>query len=155
MGEFLTDANGNVIGINTNSSSDCVTKDNTKEVLESLEKAIERGLEAIGLTAEGYAKKNETAIDTGLLRNSITYAISGESPHIKSYKDNAGNQSGTYEGNAPKDKDKAVYIGTNVEYAPYIELGTSSREGLHFLQRAATEHTAEYKRLLEDSMKNA
>ena len=32
------------------------TKDNTKEVLSALEKAIERGLEAIGLTAEGHAK---------------------------------------------------------------------------------------------------
>lgn len=130
-------------------------KDNTKEVLSAMEKAFERGLEAIGLTAEGYAKKNETAIDTGLLRNSITYAISGESPHIKSYKDNAGNQSGTYEGNAPKDKDKAVYIGTNVEYAPFIEYGAQGRPPLHFLQRAATEHTDEYKKLMKESMENA
>ena len=126
MGEFLTDANGNVIGINTNSSSDYVTKDNTKEVLSALEKAIERGLEAIGLTAEGHAKK-ETPVDTGRLRNSISHATDKE----------------------------AAYIGTNVEYAPYVELGSRGRDGKHMLQRAATEHTAEYKRLLEDSMKNA
>jgi hypothetical protein len=131
------------------------TKDNTKEVLSALDKAIERGLEAIGLTAEGYAKKNETAIDTGLLRNSITYAISGKSPHIKSYKDDDGNQSGRYEGKAPNDKDKAVYIGTNVEYAPFIEYGTQGRPPLHFLHRAATEHSDEYKKLMKDSMKNA
>lgn len=131
------------------------TKDNTKEVLSALDKAIERGLEAIGLTAEGHAKKNETAVDTGLLRNSITYAVSGKSANIQSYKSDDGSKSGTYQGQAPEEKDKSVYIGTNVEYAPYIELGARGRQGLHFLQRAATEHTAEYKKLLEDSMKNA
>lgn len=103
-----------------------VTKDNTKEVLSALDKAVERGLEAIGLTAEGHAKK-ETPVDTGRLRNSIGHAV----------------------------EDKAAYIGTNVEYAPYVELGARGRDGKHMLQRAATEHTAEYKRLLEDSMKNA
>ena len=39
-------------------------KDNTDEVLSALERAKKRGLEAIGLTAEGYAKK-ETPVDTG------------------------------------------------------------------------------------------
>jgi phage gpG-like protein len=102
-------------------------KDNTQEVLSALEKAKKRGLEAIGLVAEGHAKKYETAVDTGRLRNSISHATD----------------------------DEAAYIGTNVEYAPYIELGARGRQGLHFLQRAATEHTDEYKRLMEDSMKNA
>ena len=106
--------------------SNYTTKDNTKEVLSAMEKAIERGLEAIGLTAEGYAKKN-TPVDTGRLRNSISHAV----------------------------EDKAAYIGSNVEYAPYVELGSRGRDGKHMLQRAATEHTAEYKKLLEDSMKNA
>jgi phage gpG-like protein len=101
-------------------------KDNSKEVLSALEKAIGQGLEAIGLSAEGHAKK-ETPVDTGRLRNSISHAVD----------------------------DKAAYIGTNVEYAPYVELGAQGRKGKHMLQRAATEHTAEYKRLLEDAMKNA
>jgi phage gpG-like protein len=101
-------------------------KDNTEEVLSAMEKAIERGLEAIGLTAEGHAKK-ETPVDTGRLRNSISHAV----------------------------EDKAAYIGTNVEYAPYVELGSCGRDGKHMLQRAATEHKGEYKRLMEDSMKNA
>ena len=101
-------------------------KDNTEEVLSAMKKAVERGLEAIGLAAEGHAKK-ETPVDTGRLRNSISHAV----------------------------EDKAAYIGTNVEYAPYVELGARGRDGKHMLQRAATEHTAEYKRLLEDSMKNA
>ena len=101
-------------------------KDNTDEVLAALERAKRRGLEAIGLTAEGYAKR-ETPVDTGRLRNSISHATD----------------------------DEAAYIGTNVEYAPYVELGARGRSGVHMLQRAASEHSDEYKRLMEDSMKNA
>lgn len=101
-------------------------KDNTQEVLSALDKAIERGLEAIGLTAEGHAKKI-TPVDTGRLRNSISHATDKE----------------------------AAYIGTNVEYALYVELGSPTIKAHHMLQRAATEHTAEYKKLMEDSMKNA
>ena len=135
------------------------TKDNTKEVLSALEKAIERGLEAIGLTAEGHAKKVITqakAVDTGRLRNSITYAVSGKSANISSYSGDHGEEGGTYEGTAPDDKEKAVYIGTGVEYAVGIETGSHRKAGaVHFLQRSATEHTAEYKKLMEESMKNA
>ena len=101
-------------------------RDNTDEVLAALERAKRRGLEAIGLTAEGYAKR-ETPVDTGRLRNSISHATD----------------------------DEAAYIGTNVEYAPYVELGARGRPGVHMLQRAATEHADEYKKLMEDSMKNA
>ena len=101
-------------------------KDNTDEVLSALERAKKRGLEAIGLTAEGHAKK-ETPVDTGRLRNSISHA----------------------------NDDEAAYIGTNVEYAPYVELGARGRKGKHMLQRAASEHTDEYKRIMEDAMKNA
>ena len=101
-------------------------KDNTGEVLAALEKAKKRGLEAIGLVAEGHAKKN-TPVDTGRLRNSMAHAV---------------------------DEDSA-YIGTNTSYAIFVEAGARGRKGVHMLQRAASEHTDEYKQLMEDSMKNA
>ena len=41
-------------------------KDNTDEVLSALERAKKRGLTAIGMSAEGHAKKN-TPVDTGRL----------------------------------------------------------------------------------------
>ena len=66
-------------------------KDNSKEVLAALEKGIKNGLEAIGLTAETYAKKG-TPVDTGRLRNSISHTVDGE----------------------------ATYIGSNVEYAAFV-----------------------------------
>jgi hypothetical protein len=134
-------------------------KDNTDEVLSALEKAKIRGLTAIGLTAEGHAKKKITqakAVDTGRLRNSITFAVSGESANISSYSGDHGEEGGSYSGTAPNDKEKAVYIGTGVEYAIGIETGSHRKAGgVHFLQDAAQNHTEEYKRLMEDSMKNA
>lgn len=101
-------------------------KDNTDAVLSALENAKKRGLEAIGLAAEGHAKKL-TPVDTGRLRNSISHATD----------------------------DEAAYIGTNVSYGAPVELGARGRKGVHMLQRAATEHADEYKRLMEDSLKNA
>lgn len=134
-------------------------KDNTDEVLFALEKAKIRGLTAIGMTAEGHAKKKITqakAVDTGRLRNSITFAVSGESANISSYSGDHGEEGGTYSGTAPNDKEKAVYIGTGVEYAIGIETGSHRKAGgVHFLQDAASNHSDEYKRLMEDSMKNA
>ena len=134
-------------------------KDNTDEVLTALEKAKVRGLTAIGMTAEAYAKGKITqskAVDTGRLRNSITFAVSGESANISSYSGDHGEAGGTYSGTAPNDKDKAVYIGTGVEYAIGIETGSHRKAGgVHFLQDAAANHSDKYKRLMEDSMKNA
>lgn len=128
-------------------------KDNTKEVLSALAKAKRNGLKAIGITAEAHAKNN-TLVDTGRLRNSITHAVSGEATAVSSYSDNNNKQSWSYDGKAPDDKDMAVYIGTNVEYAPFIELGSRGRQGVHFLQKAATEHKEEYKQLFTDAMKS-
>ena len=101
-------------------------KDNTDEVLSALEKAKKRGLEAIGLVAEGHAKKI-TPVDTGRLRNSITHTADTN----------------------------AAYIGTNVEYAPYVELGTSKMPPRPFLKPAATEHNEEYKKIMEAALKSA
>ena len=78
------------------------------------------------MAAEGHAKK-ETPVDTGRLRNSIAHAVESD----------------------------AAYIGTSTSYAPFVELGARGRKGVHMLQRAATEHTAEYKQIMEDAMKNA
>ena len=136
-------------------------RDNTEEVLSALEAAIKRGNEAIGMAAERHAKKRITiarAVDTGRLRNSITYALAGEETHVKSYRANKGGkdrETYTYEGTAEGKKGSGVYIGTNVEYAVFVENGARGRTAVHFLQDAAAGHTDQYKQLMEDSMKNA
>lgn len=71
--------------------------DNSKEVLAAMQEAALRALEKCGLTAEGYAK-NLCPVDTGNLRNSITHQVDEDEP--------------------------AAYIGTDAEYAAYVELGT-------------------------------
>ena len=100
--------------------------DNSQQILSALENGKRNALTAIGATAETYAKQ-ETPVDTGRLRNSISHTVDGE----------------------------AAYIGSNVEYAPYVELGTSRARAHHMLQKAATEHSAEYKRLAEDAIQSA
>ena len=138
-------------------------RDNTKTVLESIDKALTKGLEAVGMKAETYAKK-DCPVDTGLLRNSITYALSGEMPHVKEYRAYRRNESErkadrnraiySYTGTAPGIAgEKSVYIGTNVEYAPYVEFGTSRQRAQPFLRPAATEHGAEYRRIIEAALK--
>lgn len=128
---------------------------NTQKVLDEMKNDVERGLEAIGLTAEGYAKETITEagrIDTGLMRNSISHRV--------------------------KDEENAVYIGTNVEYAVWHEVGTGihaadgqgrktpwafqDKNGdwhwtrgvkpLHFLRNAAANHSEEYKEIMQASL---
>ena len=72
-----------------------------EEIMEALGTAVIKGLTECGMVAEGHAKKNLTAnrsVDTGRLRNSITFRVN-------------------------EDED-SVSIGTNVEYAVYVECGT-------------------------------
>lgn len=131
--------------------------------------AIERALESVGITAEAYAKLL-CPVDTGLLRNSITHAISGKSAAISEYKSNdahadtpvtrkngtAGKPApvvtGSYEGTTPAGE-KAVYIGTNVEYAQAVETGDSKHTPQPFLKPAATDHREEYRRIIENEFK--
>ena len=54
---------------------------NDKEVLLALEHQAYKALMECGLVAAGYAKDALTplgAVDTGLLRNSVTFAIAGD-----------------------------------------------------------------------------
>jgi HK97 gp10 family phage protein len=143
-----------------------VADDHTDEVLEETGIAILRALEAVGLAAEGYAKRL-CPVDTGRLRNSITHAIAGEAPAVKKYAPNAVHAStkatkkvgtagqpvedtseGEYEGVTPREKN-TVYIGTNVVYAPYVETGSSRGKKQPFLKPAIQNNMDEYKKIFQ------
>lgn len=141
--------------------------DNSKEVSEDIKAALLRGLETCGLVAEGYAKKlapvgtpESTGIPGyigGLLIGSITHALSGKQPAISTYQDNAGTRIGSYSGTAPEEggaNKSAVYIGTNVEYAPYQELGTIHMKAQPFLKPAVADHANTYRKIIEKELKN-
>lgn len=133
---------------------------NVGDVLSGVDKATAQALTMIGLKLEKYAKAlcpvgtvESTGIKGyrgGTLRNSITYEVRGQS----------------------------VVVGSNVEYAPYVELGTgpnftpppdweqfTSKPGsgvghsyVHprpFLRPAVEDHMEEYKYLWEETLKNA
>lgn len=94
--------------------------DHSQEALENLEQATGTALEEVGLAAEGYAKRL-CPVDTGRLRNSITHT---------------------------RDK-RTAYIGTNVEYGPYVELGTSRQKAQPYLKPAVLDHVSTYKRIFD------
>ena len=157
--------------------ADYTIQDNSKEVIEAKNNAVEKALEMIGLKAEGYAKL-KCPVDTGLLRNSITYAVSGKSPALGNYHASMGSNRiksgknagkryssgsskagsvgyGSYSGTIGNAKEEAVYIGTNVEYAPYVEMGTQRTKAQPFIKPAATEHSEEYIRIAKSCLQNA
>lgn len=128
-----------------------VFKDNSKEILSEMQSAIERALEKCGIAAEGFAKKL-VPVDTGNLRNSIAHKV-----------DSAEN---------------VVYIGTNNEYAAYVELGTGKyaqggrqdpwvyqdeegnwhhthgQRAQPYLKPAVADHKQTYQNIIEDELKN-
>lgn len=128
--------------------------DNSAKLLTELEKATLAALHAVGLQAVKHAVE-KVPYDTGLLRNSLTYALDGESPEKSHYKADKGSETGTYIGNTSKEfgSKRAVIIGTNVEYAIYQEYGTSKTPAQPFLRPAAATHTDEYKAIIKAYMK--
>lgn len=104
--------------------------DNSAIFKNAKDEAVARALEAIGLTAERHAKE-QCPVDTGRLRNSISHAVNVN--------------------------EESAYIGTNVEYAPAVELKDSyHRVGkAHFLRDAAGVHGEEYKRIAEAQLRKA
>ena len=127
---------------------DFTLQDNSDEVLMELAYACMRALERCGMKAEGYAK-DLAPVDTGNLRNSITHEVDGNT----------------------------VYIGTAVEYAPYVELGTgkyypggrptpwayqddngvwhwtAGNPAKPFIKPAVADHKQTYRNIIEDELK--
>lgn len=144
--------------------------DNSAELMRAFENQLNTALDAVGVQAEAHAKqivsdakvyghidlkqygeKDNSRVDTGAMRNSISHTV----------------------------HEHDVYIGTNNQYAPYHELGTGiyasqaggrqspwyykDRKGkwhrtrglypIHFLKKAASEHTKEYKGIIEKVLK--
>lgn len=131
---------------------DFSVKSNKDEILKALREQTEAALEAVGLQAEAYAKL-KCQVDSGLLRNSITHAVGGEGVSHEYRADKADKngdvKSGSIYGVIGEKGDDTVYVGTNVEYAPYVEYGTSKTSPQPFLRPAVEDHTEEYKEIFE------
>lgn len=125
--------------------------DNSDEIKDKIKGAILRGLEKVGMLAEKYAKQF-CPVDTGNLRNSITYKVAED--------------------------EEAVYIGTNSKYGAYVELGTGeyypggrptpwvyqdAKGNWHytrgskaqpFLKPAASDYMDVYQKIIKEEMEN-
>lgn len=125
--------------------------DNSGLIKEEFHAACLRALEKCGLVAEGHAKRL-CPVDTGNLRNSISHKVDPEEP--------------------------AAYIGTDLSYAPYVELGTGIYAGggrptpwvyqdgsgnwhwtrgnkaQPYLKPAVADHTQQYRDIIKDELKN-
>lgn len=127
--------------------------DNSQKILDEFHAAALRALERCGSQAEGYAK-DLAPVDTGNLRNSISHKVDPDEP--------------------------AAYVGTNTEYAPYVEFGTgiyaeggggrptpwvyqddegswhwtAGNPAQPFLKPAVADHAQTYRNIIEDEMKN-
>ena len=100
------------------------------EVLEEVNAKAAKVLEEWGLIAERYAKE-ETPVDTGRLRNSISHA------------------SDLQEG--------SMQVGTNVEYAEYVETNDRAKHNTgraHFLRDSISTHMDEYKQIMDAEFKS-
>lgn len=156
-------------------------KDNSKEIVEKLHEAAKTAVDAAGLQAATLARmelqNSPSRIDTGLLRNSITWAVSGKPAAITEYKGSDTHtdespsavrrgivgqpapepRSGTYEGTAPDEGTgkEAVYIGTNVEYAPYVHEGTDRMAPNRFLKNAIEKNKSEFEQIISQVLHNS
>ena len=106
-------------------------EDNRELIQRASDEAINRALAAIGLQIENYARNN-APVDTGALRNSITSEVLAS--------------------------EHAVVVGSNIEYAPYQELGTSRMDacnsGQGFLRPAVEDHIAEFENMALNELQN-
>lgn len=105
---------------------DVQVTDNSQIFINAKNQAVVAALESIGLTAERHAKE-KCPVDTGRLRRSISHAVAED--------------------------ENAAYIGTNVEYAAYVEMGTRFQKAQPYLKPAVTNHSEEYRRIAENILK--
>lgn len=121
--------------------ADVTISTNVAEALAGVAAAKKRALEIMGGKAESYAKQL-CPVDTGNLRNSITHRQIDENTEI---------------------------VGTNVTYAPHVELGHHQQPGRYvpaigkrlkrswvpgkpFIRPAAEDHPEEYREILKKEL---
>lgn len=142
-------------------SNDVKITDNTDELLAGLLLKEEKALVTVGMEAEGDAKieieSSPRRVDTGRLRNSITWAIKSKHSDPQYIggdgADEVDPDSGVREDQVPDDK--SVIIGTNVEYAAKIHEG-DAKEGLdpnRFLRNAVENNAQKYREIIDDTLK--
>lgn len=103
-------------------------KSHKAEVEKATNQAIAQMLEAWGMTAQGFASAN-CPVHTGNLSQSIDY---------------------------DHDED-TMYVGTNVEYAPYVEFNDKAHHAVgkaHYLRDSIATHMDVYREIAQTYLKD-
>ena len=98
-----------------------IDKDNTEKFFKEVESEVNSNLRTATLLVERDAK-TLCPVDTGTLKRSITHEFVSK---------------------------REAIVGTNVEYAPYIELGTSRMPARSFLRAALAKNMKRIKALFK------
>lgn len=103
-----------------------VITDKRPQFYNALDKAIEEALEEIARECEHHVREDYVPVDTGRLKNSISHRVKGN----------------------------AAKIGSNVEYAAWVELGTCKMKAQPYLKPAAQNHMNDYGNILAKHLKS-
>lgn len=111
-------------------------KDHSKEAIDLKNHAVQRAMMEIAQEAESNAVLE------------VTFAVY-DTPESPSYRRTGNLRNGiTHEST----EDTAI-VGTNTEYAPYVEMGTVKMNPRPFIKPAVENYMNEYKEILEDDLK--
>ena len=110
-----------------------IKTDNTEQIITEKNEAVLRALEIIGQVVENSAA-GYAPVDTGNLRNSITHEVD-EGEHC-------------------------VYIGSNISYAPYQELGwysggkhhSAAHDGRGYLRPAVEDNMEKIQSIFKEEL---
>lgn len=105
-------------------------ENNANVFKKEMDSKVIKCLNAVGLKAVSIWQKVITAkkvVDTGRFRNSANYAV--------------------------KPSEKKVILGSNVQYAPYLENGTSRQPARPTLKPTIMDYREDYEKLVEQILK--
>lgn len=120
--------------------ADIIFRSHRADVERAMKRAIDIAMESVAQQAEGNAIEevtklvyetppSPTYVRTGDLRKYITHE------YVPS--------------------EQTAYIGTPIEYAPYVEFGTRKMHARPFLRNAIENYVSEYRSILNDILSNS
>ena len=103
-----------------------IKKNRIPDVMKATEAAKKTALHAAVVFVHGVAVLR-TPVDSGNLKNSLAFVVQGDEGRV----------------------------GTNVEYAPYVEQGTSKQDAQPYLRPAVDENIPQIKSIISDILRSA
>lgn len=131
---------------------DITIEDNSDKVLQELKNKMPEMLNGIGneLYKSIYNVMTEDkVVDTGRLRGSISYAT----PYNDYNQPTLANKPDDFITNKKQKQKNTVIYGSNVEYASYVNSGTSRQRARRFIETGTYRAVPQMKNVVEEIMK--